>query len=658
MSSPNPQSDSVIHKTGDLCVEKEPGGVPVAGLVERDEKEAVVGQLRATAVGDDRQATEHARELFLSQGYYDEAVVTLRTADSATERVTAAEILGLTGSHFATPHLVAGLFDSSPAVQRAAAEALGRIGDPDVAAGPLKALIEDEEGSLMRALAALREAQLAETARARKEADDTHAAELELLRKEQSELHRAVAVAAVRRAEIQKARWSIEAEMRELAQEQEQLAHALATRRAEGERLRLEFEAEQRVNEVQLRRLETALSVAVENVERRRSELATASQQTEAEVFELDAAWERIKAAETTRRQLVEERAWLEAETWQRAEEARRLFEEISVRAQQEEQRFEEAAARRAAGENRILELQETCSRLEAEARELSAEEQRILLEAQAWTGVAEDLRNLVAEAEARLHEAAEEYHAAESARIETERKNAEQTRRESEVEMWMWEEQAAQLPEEARTHHLAENRDPESVVEGMAAQSLILSSGDTPDVPTAILAGLHSAEPARRVQAFSELARSGSKAAFRLICQCFDDHAPEVRSAAAMALCELEPLRRAESFTQAIDEGSPERAINIGEALVSSGLAAEAIEDLGSENRENTYDALCLLFAMAETAEIDPLVKAIEEHQNVEVRRAAIKLLTLSGHSDLAEAAVKRRLMLHPRSQPQLPLD
>jgi hypothetical protein len=47
----------------------------------------------------------------------------------------------------------------------------------------------------------------------------------------------------------------------------------------------------------------------------------------------------------------------------------------------------------------------------------------------------------------------------------------------------------------------------------------------------------------------------------------------------------------------------------------------------------------------MANTGELQPLVQAVEAHQDVEVRRAAVKLLTLAGQQEVAGAAAKRRL-------------
>jgi hypothetical protein len=92
-----------------------------------------------------------------------------------------------------------------------------------------------------------------------------------------------------------------------------------------------------------------------------------------------------------------------------------------------------------------------------------------------------------------------------------------------------------------------------------------------------------------------------------------------------------------------ALREGSPERRRSIGAALASSGLAANAIANLTGESREKTYDAFSLLFLMAKAGEVQPLMEAIEEHPNVEVRLAVVKLLALSGQPEIV--ATFRRL-------------
>ena len=137
-----------------------------------------------------------------------------------------------------------------------------------------------------------------------------------------------------------------------------------------------------------------------------------------------------------------------------------------------------------------------------------------------------------------------------------------------------------------------------------------------------------------KRAAAVAELARSGSPDAFSRIVVCFDDHSSHVRNAAARALRKLEPDRTVDLFNRALEEASADRRRNIGAAIAASGLATDAINNLASESREDTYNALSILFVMAKTGEVAPLLQAVEEHGDDEIGKAVSKLLTLSGHT------------------------
>ena len=160
------------------------------------------------------------------------------------------------------------------------------------------------------------------------------------------------------------------------------------------------------------------------------------------------------------------------------------------------------------------------------------------------------------------------------------------------------------------------------------------------PAVMPAIATYLNSVDPYKRAAAVSELARSGSPDAFSRITACFDDHSPHVRNAAARALRKLEPDRTVDTFNRALEDASADRRRNIGAAIAASGLATEAINKLASESQEDTYSALSILFVMAKTGEVEPLVRALEEHRDDEIGKAVSKLLTLSGHGKQAAGA------------------
>jgi HEAT repeat protein len=156
--------------------------------------------------------------------------------------------------------------------------------------------------------------------------------------------------------------------------------------------------------------------------------------------------------------------------------------------------------------------------------------------------------------------------------------------------------------------------------------------------VSSALLSRLHSSKPTERAAALSELSKLGGEDAFRSINAAFDDQAAEVRSAAAHALFSFQEDRAA-AFTRALREASPDRRRKIGSAIASSGLANEAIRNLTGESRDKTYDAFSLLFLMSKAGEVQPLMRAIEEHPNLEVRLAVVKLLALSGQPDILPA-------------------
>jgi hypothetical protein len=142
----------------------------------------------------------------------------------------------------------------------------------------------------------------------------------------------------------------------------------------------------------------------------------------------------------------------------------------------------------------------------------------------------------------------------------------------------------------------------------------------------------------ASRVAAFAELSGLPKGEAFRRICETFDDEAAETRAAAARALYEHD-ADRVGSLTRALREADAERRRRIGEAINSSGLAAESLAQLTADSQEKTYEAFSVLFLMAKAGEVGPLLSAVESHPSGEVRLAVVKLLALSGQREVLPA-------------------
>lgn len=498
-------------------------------------------------------------------------------------------------------------------------------------------------------------------------------AQLEALRKEEEEPAR-------RRAEEE--RRYLESEARRKAQEDELRRRAEMGFRAveeeiervharEHARLKAEEEAQRLAEEAARRRAEEEARRRAEEEARLRAE----------EESRLRARIEAEMRAESEARRKAEEEALRHAE-----EEARRRAEEEAQRlaAEQARLRAEEEARLRAAEEARQQAEEEARQRAQEEARRQAEAEARQKAEAEARRR-AEAETEQHAELEARIRAEIEEKLRAEDA----ERRRAEEARRHAEHERILAEEAAKaesrqDYPFEIERSETVEPDSTESdgrkvseVVEwfdvglekrdqvrelelvtpltlpddnfgssaddaGGEFQPVSVPEGESrfegAAVSSEMLRQLKSKQPAERAAAVGNLPRVGGEDAFRQISSAFDDQSLEVRSAAARAMFELQEDRAA-AFTRALREASPERRRKIGSAIASSGLANDAIRNLTGESRDKTYDAFSLLFLMSKAGEVQPLMRAIEEHPNVEVRLAVVKLLALSGQPDILPA-------------------
>ena len=416
-----------------------------------------------------------------------------------------------------------------------------------------------------------------------------------------------------------------------------------ARRRAEEEaRLRVEIEAQVRAEAEARRKGEEETRRRVEEEARRRA-------QEEAERLAAEQARRQVEA-EARRRAEEEARHRLEEEARLRAEEAARLHvaEQARLQAEEEARRKTEAEARqRAELEARIrTEVEAKIRAEEAERRETEqaahrrVEHERILAEEAAK---AQRQREYIFELEPSVSTPSGSDGPG-TPEFKIERTEAEETPTEStapakvtEIAEWLdvsliHAEPAAPLSEDqfAPIHDDVDGEFhpvsvPETPFEGAGVSSALLSQ-------------LQSSKPKERAAALSELPDIGGEDAFHRINAAFDDQAVEVRSAAARALFDFQEDRAA-AFTRVLREAAPERRRKIGSAIASSGLANEAIRNLTGESRDKTYDAFSLLFLMSKAGEVQPLMRAIEEHPNIEVRLAVVKLLALSGQPDILPA-------------------
>ncbi|MEK6280906.1 MAG: HEAT repeat domain-containing protein [Acidobacteriota bacterium] len=502
-------------------------------------------------------------------------------------------------------------------------------------------------------------ARRAEAERLRREAEERKRSEEEQLQQQLDTLSKVTQEIAARRAEIGTAREKAEKEAEQLAESLARMRAAEEARdRAEQERLQIEAATDERV-QMEQRLLDEARRRALEEQARLDEEKRRHDEAEE----------QRMAALEAVHRKT-------EFEARQRAEKEKQIHAEIDhmrIADAEVRRRIEEAESLRRASEQAYRVAAEKVQRIEAEAHATALQEEQILSklegvrrnvagEAQARADQEkrikeeiEQLRRLQDEERPRL-EGAILQRAAAAARLQQMRESRPEvsTRAEGQHQV-MGASVSGAVAGASREDETVRSNAPttslrddasgvgsEDLDAGMDHELPALEGGTL--VQPAVDSYLNSLDPYKRAAAVGEVARSQGKDSFAVIAQCFDDPSPFVRNAAARALCQLEPARTVDFFNRALEEGSEERRRNIGSAIAGSRLAAEAIDKLASESREDTYNALSILFVMAKTGEVDPLVRAIEEHDNDEVRKAVIKLLTLSGQIEIADAAMKRR--------------
>jgi hypothetical protein len=407
-----------------------------------------------------------------------------------------------------------------------------------------------------------------------------------------------------------------EAERRRVEGEMRRQAEARALLKSEEEaRLRAEIEAELRA-EVATRRREE------EEVRRRAEEEARRRAEGEAQ---------RLAAEQAQRR--VEEEAQRRAEA-----ESRRQSEEAARMQAQEE------ARRQAEIQTRLRAEQAERDRQVAESRERAELEARIRAEVEAKLRAEdEDRRREEVEARRREQYLAEEVaHAQDPIFPLADKPNGGTESIPNAREITPWFESGVEVQKEIESSHQSIFQD--SFTRGPTDNESEFRAVSLPDeaesfeMTSDLQHALRSNNPVARASAIAELPRVGGEDAYHRITTAFDDPSPEVRSSAARALFDLQPDRAA-TFTRALREAEPERRRAIGAAISSSGLANEAISNLTGESRDKTYDAFSLLFLMSKAGEVRPLMRAIEEHPNAEVRLAVIKLLALSGQPEVLSA-------------------
>ncbi|HEX8652011.1 MAG TPA: HEAT repeat domain-containing protein [Pyrinomonadaceae bacterium] len=581
--------------------------------------------------------------------------------------------------------------EAEAARQRAEAEARQRAEEEARQRAEEEARRKAEEEEARRRAEEERQRVEAEARRRAEEEEARRKAEEEARRQAEEDTRRRAEEEAARLRAEEEARQRAEEEARRRAEEERQRVEEEARKRAEEEAAKL------RAEEERIRAEEEAARLRAEE-ERQRAE--EARQRAEAEAARLRAEEEARRRAEEERQRAEAERLRAEEEARRKAEEERqrveaeaarqRAEEEARLKAEEERKRAEEEAARQRAeaeaarqraaeeAERQRAEAEQARMRAEAEATRLRSEEElkrRQVIEpdvAASLAGQTKAVEPVPTEAasfdpaqeslierndgtaagwievditEPEIVRHATPIKSKDIAPVEEEKGLAElgpePIMAEPVPETPAFQQPAAPeafVPETVEQPRAAAGSPTKEIDQAVVDKGIAPLGEDLSTVPSAILKRLGSEDESERASAVADLGRLGGDDSFRELTAAFDDPSQDVRNAAARSLYNLH-TDRAATFTRALREAPPERRRAIGAALASSGLASEAIGHLMGESREKTYDAFSLLFLMSKAGEVQPLLRAIEDHPNNEVRLAVVKLLALSGQQEILPA-------------------
>jgi len=127
-------------------------------------------------------------------------------------------------------------------------------------------------------------------------------------------------------------------------------------------------------------------------------------------------------------------------------------------------------------------------------------------------------------------------------------------------------------------------------------------------------------------------------------------DESRIVRAAAARTLTSLN-FDRADAYVRVMETADPEMMKKVAQACVQTGIVAQGVDRLASEDRHQAFEAFSLFSLLARANETDPITNVIEKHQDEDVRLCAVRVLNVAGQAALVP---KLREIVGKESMPE----
>jgi HEAT repeat protein len=140
------------------------------------------------------------------------------------------------------------------------------------------------------------------------------------------------------------------------------------------------------------------------------------------------------------------------------------------------------------------------------------------------------------------------------------------------------------------------------------------------------------------RAAAVASLGAIDHESVFSAVLVALADEARDVRAAAARSLSRLS-FDRSDAYVRVIETSDSEELTDVALACIKTGMAAQALERLASDDRRQAYEAFSLLSLLGRANQAQPILETIEKHADVNICLVAVQLLGSSGQPDIAPA-------------------
>ena len=160
----------------------------------------------------------------------------------------------------------------------------------------------------------------------------------------------------------------------------------------------------------------------------------------------------------------------------------------------------------------------------------------------------------------------------------------------------------------------------------------------------------LNDLDPAVRSVAVTSLGSIDHASVLAPVLIALADESRIVRAAAARTLTSLH-FDRADAYVRVTETADPDTLRRVARACISTGIIAQAVDRLASEDRYQAYEAFSLFTLLARANETDPIIDTIQNHRDDEVRLCAVRVLNVAATPDVAP---KLRKMIANESMPE----